>query len=486
MMISLSRRFVNLQESGFLQEKRLWYDTGMEERRKSYKIVNILFTILMANMGLVFIRPEEGAPWQAHVSVLYAILLATVIIVWLILKIRSSAGSTVRLKMLNVGAEELLAFLLALPVTAVTAAVLFPRTGCSLLHPFHLTGPFILYAVIAVLILAAVFWDGIIRVYLTSVQLGIRHRVWGILLGWVFPLNLLMLTKIRRVVRDEVRTEESLIARDAARAADKICATRYPLLFVHGVFFRDIQGLNYWGRIPKELITNGAVIYYGNQQSADSVMDCGKELAAKIRGVLAETGAEKVNIIAHSKGGLDSRAAITHCGMAPYVASLTTINTPHRGCMFAEYLLERIPETVRDQIADKYNKAALVLGDKEPDFLAAVNDLTASACAAFNEKTPDAEGVLYESVMSYAKKASGSRFPLNMTHELVKHFDGKNDGLVAVEAARWGSAFTLLEPPEGRGISHGDMIDLNRENIDGFDVREFYVGLVASLKERGY
>ena len=31
----------------------------------------------------------------------------------------------------------------------------------------------------------------------------------------------------------------------------------------------------------------------------------------------------------------------------------------------------------------------------------------------------------------------------------------------------------------------GDMIDLNRENIRGFDVREFYVQLVANLKERG-
>ena len=29
------------------------------------------------------------------------------------------------------------------------------------------------------------------------------------------------------------------------------------------------------------------------------------------------------------------------------------------------------------------------------------------------------------------------------------------------------------------------MIDLNRENIRGFDVREFYVELVAKLKERG-
>jgi triacylglycerol lipase len=29
-----------------------------------------------------------------------------------------------------------------------------------------------------------------------------------------------------------------------------------------------------------------------------------------------------------------------------------------------------------------------------------------------------------------------------------------------------------------RGISHGDVVDLNRENIPDFDVREFYVNLV--------
>ena len=37
-----------------------------------------------------------------------------------------------------------------------------------------------------------------------------------------------------------------------------------------------------------------------------------------------------------------------------------------------------------------------------------------------------------------------------------------------------------------RGISHGDMIDLNRQNIEEFDVREFYVQLVADLKKRGF
>ena len=37
-----------------------------------------------------------------------------------------------------------------------------------------------------------------------------------------------------------------------------------------------------------------------------------------------------------------------------------------------------------------------------------------------------------------------------------------------------------------RGISHGDMIDLNRQDIPGFDVREWYVELVSDLKNRGF
>ena len=59
---------------------------------------------------------------------------------------------------------------------------------------------------------------------------------------------------------------------------------------------------------------------------------------------MQKTGCGKVNIIAHSKGGLDSRYAISKLGSDKYVASLTTINTPHHGCLFAEYLLNTAPE----------------------------------------------------------------------------------------------------------------------------------------------
>ena len=63
--------------------------------------------------------------------------------------------------------------------------------------------------------------------------------------------------------------------------------------------------------------------------------------------------------------------------------------------------------------------------------------------------------------------------------------DGDNDGLVSESSFRFGENYTFLTAKGKRGISHGDMIDLNRENIDGFDVREFYVDLVNDLKQKG-
>ena len=348
--------------------------------------------------------------------------------------------------------------------------------------------PFVVFLdlLLAVISLCAVFWNGMIRVYLTSVQLGVKHRLLAALCGWIPLVNLWYLMKIIRITGDEAEFETEKWELDAVRAESEICKTKYPLLMVHGVFFRDFRYLNYWGRIPKELIRNGATVYYGQQQSAAAVEDSGKELAARIRQIVQETGCEKVNIIAHSKGGLDSRAAISHCSMAPHVATLTTINTPHRGCIFAEYLLGKVPQAARLKIAGAYNAALRQVGDPNPDFLAAVTDLTESACLRRNETTPDIPGVVYESVMSYCKKARHGRFPLNMTYPVVKHFDGLNDGLVSVESAKWGEKFTLLEPQGKRGISHGDVVDLNRENIRGFDVREFYVKLAADLKRRGY
>ena len=205
-----------------------------------------------------------------------------------------------------------------------------------------------------------------------------------------------------------------------------------------------------------------------------------------MRRIVRETGCDKLNIIAHSKGGLDCRYAISKCGAEPYVASLTTINTPHRGCLFADYLLEKVPGNVRDTIAGTYNSTLKRFGDISPDFLSAVYDLRSENCAAFNQAIKNSGSVYYQSVGSKLNKAAGGKFPLNFTYPIAKFFDGPNDGLVSEYSCEGGEKFTFLTTKENRGISHGDMIDLNRENIKGFDVREFYVQLVADLKNKGF
>lgn len=345
---------------------------------------------------------------------------------------------------------------------------------------------FIWSAVLCTAVHAVLFWNGIICVYLTSVQLGIKHRIIGAICGLIPIANLIALFSIITITYNEVALETKKERLNNERRSQKICATKYPILLVHGVFFRDAKYFNYWGRIPKELEQNGAKIYYGNQQSAASIADNAAELKLRIEEILKETGAEKVNIIAHSKGGLDCRYAISKLGAAPLVASLTTINTPHRGCLFADSLLKMFPDNFKQKVATGYNNSLKVLGDKSPDFLAAVNDLTDEFCQKLDTEMGTPDGVYCQSVGSVLKKATSGKFPLNLSFHLVKMFDGANDGLVSEKSFRWGEKYTLLTPKGKRGISHGDMIDLNRENIKGFDVREFYVQLLSQLKEKGF
>ncbi|MBP5519293.1 MAG: hypothetical protein J6X84_01760 [Treponema sp.] len=332
-----------------------------------------------------------------------------------------------------------------------------------------------------------IFWNGITRTYLYSTQMGIKLRVIGAVCGMIPIAHLIVLFKIIQTVDNEIFFETEKEELNEKRKSLAICKTKYPIIMIHGVFFRDFKHFNYWGRIPQELETNGAKIFYGNHESATPIDKAGEELAARIKMILKETGAEKVNIIAHSKGGLDCRYMISKCNMENYVASLTTINTPHRGCIFPEYLMDKkIPENTQKVIAKTYNKILRKMGDKKPDFMSSVKDLTQSACLRFNQEIKDSPLVYYQSVGSIMKSKKSAPFPLNFSYDLVYKFDGRNDGLVGEKSFEWGSNFTFLESKGKRGISHGDMIDLNRENIRGFDVREFYVNLVADLKNRGF
>ena len=383
-----------------------------------------------------------------------------------------------RLRLLNHGTGCLFVFYVNFVVSIIWHIVL------GILTLEDKPSVFIISLIVTIVSQLVLFVNGILFVYFTSLQLGIKKRIKGILLGCIPFANLVFLVSIITCCKDEVFFETEKYYLDIARKQDHICATKYPILLVHGVFFRDFKYLNYWGRIPEELIENGATIYYGEHSSAASVEYSANEITKRIIDIVNSTGCGKVNIIAHSKGGLDVREALQK-GALPYVASLTTINSPHRGCNFADYLLSKAPENVKNTVSSAYNAAAAKLGDKNPDFIAAVSDLTASFCGDFDQSHPVPEGLFCQSVGTVMKKSSGGQFPLNFSSKLVNYFDGENDGLVAFDSFKFGEKYTFLRPSYKRGISHGDVIDLNRENIKGFDVREFYVQLVADLKNRG-
>ena len=339
---------------------------------------------------------------------------------------------------------------------------------------------------ILILILGAIFWSGIIRVYVSSRQLGVKYRLGGLILGLIPVAHLIMLVIIIKICKDEVEFENQKIELNNSREKNQICKTKYPILLVHGIFFRDFEKLNYWGRIPEELVKNGATIYYGNHSSSLAIKDSAEELANRIKQIVKETGCQKVNVIAHSKGGLDTRYAISNLGMDKYIATLTMINTPNHGCLFADYLMNKAPKRLKKRVAGGYNFTLRKLGDKEPDFIAGVTDLTQPETEKINKQMPMSDKVYYQAYGSVLHRASGSTLPFNLAGAFIKYFDGPNDGMVGVESFPIDKDFTLIETTNPRGLSHGDVIDLNRENIKGFDVREFYVQLVKDLKDKGY
>lgn len=437
-----------------------------------YRILNILL--------LCFIENSYFFLDCLDMPLLHILCVAVFILINIFPSVTKKGYNSFRLRICCHGSELLIYFAVSL-----TFSVALNLYTVFILMPEHWL-KWTLNLVICIIYESVIFWNGIISVYLTSVQLGIKLRIVGILCGWIPIVNLFVLGKIIKITSKEVNFEIGKANFNKSRKSEQICSTKYPVLLVHGVFFRDSKYFNYWGRIPKELELNGAKIYYGNHQSASSVADSAAELSSRIEEIVRTTGCEKVNIIAHSKGGLDCRYAISKLKMDKYVASLTTINTPHRGCGFADYLLNRVSPDIKNAVADKYNSTLKCFGDKNPDFLAAVSCLTEEYCNKFNEEIKDSPSVYYASVGSKLNCHSNGKFPLNFSYLLVRNFDGDNDGLVSEKSFRWGSDYQFITVKGKRGVSHGDMIDLNRENIYEFDVREFYVRLVSKLSEMGF
>jgi len=270
---------------------------------------------------------------------------------------------------------------------------------------------------------------------------------------------------------------------------DESCRTRYPLLLLHGAGFRDLKVPLYWGRIPGELEKRGARIFYGGQDCWASTETNAAAVARRVREITGETGGGKVNVIAHSKGGIEARMAASSLGAADGIASITTIATPHRGSVTLDRVM-KLPRPAFSFAAFAVNNWIKLVGDRRPDFLEVCRGLTTERMARFNAENPDVPGVFYQSVACVMAHPF-SDLNLSTANFIVGKIEGENDGLVSVSSAFWGESCRILRGNGFRGVSHLDAIDLTRAPLTKkrgtgvSDICKEYIRIVSELKEKG-
>ena len=288
----------------------------------------------------------------------------------------------------------------------------------------------------------------------------------------VIALVLIFLASYTNVPGNPVRSNSSI--------NDNIINLKYPIVLVHGIFAHDRRSLiDFWGRIPNILRNKGIEVFFGNTDAWGSIESNAMILKSTIDNVLLETNSEKVNIIAHSKGGIDSRYFIWRYDYGEKVASLTTISTPHHGAELADLIYsKKIVHT------NTTRKAAQIVGelwgDAYPDMYNLNYQLTTEKMQEFNEKVVMDPSVYYQSIYSTMKNAFGDMMFFN-SFLYIRKINGANDGVVSEVSSIWGDNIIKFE-----GLSHAEIVDYKKRKISGIDIPEIYLNIVRDLSARGF
>ena len=259
---------------------------------------------------------------------------------------------------------------------------------------------------------------------------------------------------------------------------------KYPVVLMHG--FGLVATLRRNGHLHDHALhlrQRGIAAYAPNVPPYNPVAVRASIWQQRIQHVLEETGAEKVNLIAHSMGGLDARHLISTQGYADKVASLITIATPHRGSSIASFLMEQ-PDKLREWLSEIANwMGTKIMQEVEADFLKTVAILTPEhVCNEFNPKVPNHPDVTYWSYSASAGKGTNAGIspflrPLNY---ILFNREGINDGFVSEESAKWGEYCGSIE------ADHAQQIGLQLATRNPFNSFGFFNELALKLSRHGF
>ncbi len=267
-----------------------------------------------------------------------------------------------------------------------------------------------------------------------------------------------------------------------------LVATRFPIVLVHGwTGFESIGPITYFWNVPETLVEQGFLVYVASLDPYNSVDVRSEQLASQVDGFLTRGRARKVDIVAHSQGGLDSRRLVSTLGYGDRVSALVTISTPHRGTPITDIALGALPGPGEDALYFLLELIGATAVGSESDARASFASMTTGYVeGTFNPENPDDPLVQY---VSYA----GLTCPLGITcgdvcdveiafsYDLIYLAAGDNDGIVPVSSAVWG---------DYRGEVAADHFDevgqLFGVTGPNFDHLQFYSDVARELASEGH
>lgn len=255
---------------------------------------------------------------------------------------------------------------------------------------------------------------------------------------------------------------------------------KYPVVLVHGMMLKDFKLYRAFRKIKDVLKDNGVHVYVSNQDGVGSIENNAKQLKEEINEILKKENAKKVNIIAHSKGGIDSRYMISMLDMEDKVASLTTLSTPHHGSNMSRKLLT-MPKWIASIIAFFTNTFYKINGDEHPDIIRVGEQLTDTYMKEFNKKVINSNKVYYQSYSSdIAHKKS---FVIFLPKEFSKYCENEStDGIVSISSSVWGDYKGNMD----NDYDHAEMVGAYGSKKTLNEVSRFYLSIIKELKVKGF
>lgn len=270
------------------------------------------------------------------------------------------------------------------------------------------------------------------------------------------------------------------------------------IALVHGILgFDDTKGLaaglvKYWGGMDQYLRDQGAKVTTPGSSAMNDLPTRANQIKSAIDSWMPANGCTKVHLVGHSQGGLVIRYMVSNLGYASKTASVSSVNSLHKGAPMADVVLAVIPSWLKPFVNSAVGLLAkLVYRDGRPqDAIAMGKSLSVSYLKTFNQSSPNVAGMKYLSYGSKMAWADPIQHPLMaLTHPitwaggLYYGLGGDNDGVVPLSSQQWG---TWKGTPSAKwyatGIDHLQATNFEWSGQNYFDVKGWYLNIARNAK----